>query len=355
MSLYNYKTIPTEDVTEGMVLSGTDTLFMQQSRVKGLPALSDETLRSRITAEEADSVKRWGKSKYGKSEISIVRKIPFAAFLSIGKDINWKEASRIINRMENAHIIYLKASRTKFEKLRQLVENVYTNDYLNGICVNWNRELKAADGVTNLPKQIHFYDNYIRSAKERTVVIISDALRYEVGYSLFRKLQADEKCKVKIEPMQSVVPSYTRLGMAALLPHRKLEMTDDFEVLVDGKGCNDTAHREPILQSYKPNSRAVQYDDLKNMSVAQLREVFTNQEVVYVYHNQVDARGDKPNTENEVFTACEEAIEEIAALIRRLTVSANTVHFIVTADHGFIYKRDKLTESDKILCGSKSL
>ena len=222
---------------------------------------------------------------------------------------------------------------TKFEKLRQLVENVYTNDYLNSICVNWNRELRAAGGVTNLPKQIHFYDNYIRSAKERTVVIISDALRYEVGYSLFRKLKADEKCKVKIEPMQSVVPSYTRLGMAALLPHRKLEMTDNFEVLVDGKGCNDTAHREPILQSYKPNSRAVQYDDLKNMSVAQLREVFTNQEVVYVYHNQVDARGDKPNTENEVFTACEEAIEEIAALIRRLTISANTVHFIVTADH----------------------
>ena len=26
----------------------------------------------------------------------------------------------------------------------------------------------------------------------------------------------------------------------------------------------------------------------------------------------------------------------------------NTYHFVVTADHGFIYKRDKLTESDKI-------
>ena len=243
----------------------------------------------------------------------------------------------------------------KFENLRQLFENVYTNDYLNNICVNWNRELKAAGGKTNLPKQIQFYDRYVRAARERTVVIISDALRYEVGYSLYRKLKSDEKCKVKIEPMQSVLPSYTRLGMAALLPHRTLELTDDFEVLVDGKGCNDTAHREPILQSYKPNSRCVQYDDLKNMSVAQLREVFTNQEVVYVYHNQVDARGDKLNTENEVFTACEEAIEEIAALIRRLTTSANTVHFIVTADHGFIYKRDNLTESDKIgnITGSK--
>ena len=57
----------------------------------------------------------------------------------------------------------------------------------------------------------------------------------------------------------------------------------------------------------------------------------------------------KQNTENEVFTACEEAVEEIFALIRRLSGSANTYHFIVTADHGFIYKRDKLQESDKII------
>ena len=237
---------------------------------------------------------------------------------------------------------------SRFESLRQLVENVYTNEYLNPVCVNWNKELVPAYNDIRIPKQINFFDRYIRPARERTVVIISDALRYEVGYSLFSKFKSDEKCKVKIEPMLSVLPSYTRLGMAALLPHQKLELTDDFEVLIDGKTCNDTIHREQILQAYKPNSRCVQYDDLKNMNVAQLREVFTNKEVVYVYHNQVDARGDKPNTENEVFTACEEAIEEIFALVKRLTTSANTIHFIVTADHGFIYKRDSISESDKI-------
>ena len=237
---------------------------------------------------------------------------------------------------------------SKFESLRQLVENVYTNEYLNPLCVNWNNELVSAYNDISIVKQINFFDRYVSPAKERTVVIISDALRYEVGYSLFRKFRADEKCKVKIEPVLSVLPSYTRLGMAALLPHRNLELTDDFEVLVDGRTCNDTIHREQILQAYKQNSRCVQYDDLKNMSVAQLREVFTKREVVYVYHNQIDARGDKPNTENEVFTACEEAIEEIFALVKRLTTSANTIHFIVTADHGFIYKRDSITESDKI-------
>jgi len=73
-----------------------------------------------------------------------------------------------------------------------------------------------------------------------------------------------------------------------------------------------------------------------------------NKQVVYVYHNQIDARGDKPNTEDEVFVACSEAASEIIDLIRRISTSANTYRFIVTADHGFIYKRDKVAESDKI-------
>lgn len=80
----------------------------------------------------------------------------------------------------------------------------------------------------------------------------------------------------------------------------------------------------------------------------ELREIFTNQEVVYIFHNQIDARGDKLNTENEVFNVCEEAIDEIHSLMRRLSMYANTNRFVITSDHGFIYKRDKLSESDKI-------
>lgn len=236
----------------------------------------------------------------------------------------------------------------KFEKLRELIENVYTNEYLNKVSVNWNRELVSEQTDTSIIRQTDFFAKYIKSSKERTVVIISDALRYEVGQSLFEKLQSDEKCTASILPMRSVLPSYTRFGMAALLPHTTLEMSESYQVLVDGKPCDALKQREAILKEYKQNSKCVQYDDIKNMTVAELREVFTGQDVVYIYHNQIDARGDKLNTENEVFIACEEAIDEIYALIKRLSTSANTVHFIVTADHGFIYKRDRLTESDKI-------
>jgi hypothetical protein len=136
--------------------------------------------------------------------------------------------------------------------------------------------------------------------------------------------------------------------MAALLPHTQLEITDDYHVLIDGEPCNDTKQRELILQKQKPQSRCVQFDDIKSMKRDDLRTVFTGRDVVYVYHNQIDARGDKANTENEVFSACYEAINEIYSLIKKLSGSANTYHFIVTADQGIIYKRDKLTESDKI-------
>ena len=75
---------------------------------------------------------------------------------------------------------------------------------------------------------------------------------------------------------------------------------------------------------------------------------FLHPELFRAARTTLEQRGDKANTEDEVFHACEEAVQEIVDLIHRISVSGNTYHFIVTADHGFIYKRDKLTESDKI-------
>ena len=235
-----------------------------------------------------------------------------------------------------------------FEKIRELVENIYTNDYLNRITVNWNTELTASDGASGLELQRNFFSRFVEHSKDKVVVIISDALRYEVAHTLFEKMQADEKCTASISAMQGVLPSYTPLGMAALLPHKKIEYTDSFEVLVDGKPCASTEQREAILQSYKSKTRCVQFDSLKSMKKEELRAIFTGQDAVYVYHNQIDARGDKAASENEVFTACEEAVGEIFSLVKRIASVANTYHFIVTADHGFIYKRDKLQANDKI-------
>lgn len=249
----------------------------------------------------------------------------------------------------NFYTAYDKIEDTEpYEKLRQLVENIYTNDYLNKIIPAWCKQYVDDEGNTRLTNQLEFYSQYVKYRKERLVVIISDALRYEVGQSIFEQLQANEKCEAKLSAMTSMLPSITRYGMAALLPHRSVTIDDDYKVLCDGAACEDLKKREVILQKDQPNSCCVQFDDIKGLKKEELRDILTGKEVVYVYHNQIDARGDKPASENEVFVACSEAIEEIIGLIKRMTTHGNTTHFIVTADHGFLYKRDKLQESDKI-------
>ena len=238
---------------------------------------------------------------------------------------------------------------TPFEKLRDLVENIYSNVYLMKNITGWNKAIQKERIDFGLVRQHEFYTKYVRPTNDRVVVIISDAMRYEVGEELYSRLEIDEKCTPKMESMVSMLPSFTKLGMAALLPHKQIEITDDWKILVDGLSADSLKQREVILNRTVTNSRCIQFDDLKIMKKNDLREVFTGKEVVYIYHNQIDARGDKQNTENEVFTACQEAVEEIHNMIRRISSNANTHHFIVTADHGFIYKRDKVQETDKII------
>ena len=161
-------------------------------------------------------------------------------------------------------------------------------------------------------------------------------------------MQDNQNCTADIKVQMSVLPSYTKLGMAALLPHKQLTMTDDYKIRIDDGNCEGVANRDQILKKYNPASACIQFDEVKDMNRDALRGLMTGKEVVYLYHNQIDARGDNAKTENEVFDACAEAINEIVNLIKRINGSANTHHFIITSDHGFIYKHDKLTESDKI-------
>ena len=81
---YNYEWVKTSEVKSGMILSYFAVQQFSYSRVKGLPETTDETTKSRITKEQAESIHRWEKSKYGKEYIMVVRYIPFAVFVLAG-------------------------------------------------------------------------------------------------------------------------------------------------------------------------------------------------------------------------------------------------------------------------------
>lgn len=78
-----YKEIELNNLKKGMILSSMASLMMQNSRVKGLPGISSENLKNRLSEEEVESVKRWGKGKNIQS-IVVVKKIPFVLFMILG-------------------------------------------------------------------------------------------------------------------------------------------------------------------------------------------------------------------------------------------------------------------------------
>ena len=239
---------------------------------------------------------------------------------------------------------------SRFSNVREQVENIYANTYLQAITPKWNENF-TIDSMeqTGLLKQEDFYKHYLKSydGKQRVIVIISDAFRYECARELFGRLELDEKCTPKMECMLSCLPSVTSVGMASLLPHKEMNVTADMTVTVDGQACASIEQKDKILKSYNELNIAVSFDEIyKKRDKA--KELLQGKKIVYVYHNQVDARGDKPASENEVFNACSEAIREIYELIKQLTGDVSASKFIITADHGFLYKRDRLQEFDKV-------
>lgn len=241
----------------------------------------------------------------------------------------------------------------RFADVRERVENIYSNTYLQNLTPKWNMNFTDETmHAAQLVKQNDFYKHYLKgyeAKNNRIIVIISDAFRYECAKELMGRFELDEKCEAKMETMLSVLPSVTSVGMASLLPHNDLVVDSELNVTVDGQACGDLASRDKILKAHNENNVAVSFDEIfKNRKRTQ--ELLQNKKIVYIYHNQIDARGDKPACENEVFNACDEAIREIFELVKQLISDVSASKFYITADHGFLYKRDKLQEFDKVSC-----
>ena len=78
-----YEEVKIEDLKSGMILTTFASIMMQGSRIKGLPGISSEDLKCRLTEEEVNSIKKWAEASKIES-VSIVKKIPFAIFISLG-------------------------------------------------------------------------------------------------------------------------------------------------------------------------------------------------------------------------------------------------------------------------------
>lgn len=252
-------------------------------------------------------------------------------------------------------------------------ENLYSGWFLPESNACWANAAQAqwmdSGCVEGIDRQRDFFWKIMPACKgsaKTMVIIVSDALRFEVGREIAEQLEREKGGVVKLASMQAMFPSATEFGMAALLPHRGMSLDcETGAVCVDGLPTATTEQREAVLRTVHPHARALRAEKYLDMPAAERKELLKSAEVVYLYHNAIDATGEKLATESSVFDACDDAVRDLSALARRVCIDAPGAHVAITADHGFLYTRHELDECERIskselpdsqaLCGKRHI
>ena len=218
------------------------------------------------------------------------------------------------------------------------ITNVLNLEWLT--CVqekgNWFTE-------TGLDRQENFYSQ-VADAGVKQVVIVCDALRYEVAMELMQEL-AKGKHMATMEASLAMLPTETKYCKPALLPHQSLELRGT-DVTVDGMLLDTTEQRTRLLEKYREGAVCLKYDDIMNNSGDQsMRELF-KRPLVYIFYDTIDEAGHSQSP-FEAIGACRKAIGQLSVLVNRLHASWNVTNVLLTSDHGFLYNDMKFEEKDK--------
>ena len=239
------------------------------------------------------------------------------------------------------------------KELRSRINDVYDNDFVSPASARWSEHvttmLDDRWAIPDVCRQDRFYAANVapileRSKTARAVVIVSDAFRYEIAKEFVDGLNTMDRYAGDIEPMLGVVPSCTAIGMASLLPPGATEMTGDGLVTIDGKATSGIENRKKVLAQH--GGTAVNAEDLMAMSKDDGRTFIGDHRLVYVYHNHIDSTADAGD-EARAFQAARGTIDFLSKLCQRVLGSYNGTNVFVTADHGFMYREGKGTESGR--------
>lgn len=244
----------------------------------------------------------------------------------------------------------LAESKQLLAQVTERVERTYTNHYLLALAKKWQPLIDGMDTwkMEGIFSQSVFYTTYVYpfiTNKKKVFVIISDALRYETMVELSERIAQMPRMETDMKPaMLSTLPSYTQLGMAALLPHKQLSYEKDAdEVFADGMSTKGTEARSKVLQKAVARSKAITAEDF--LKTTNAKTAFKDFDLIYIYSNMIDKTGDDKASEGMVFKATEDEMAHILQMID-LIRNGNGCNILITSDHGYLYQNETLDETD---------
>jgi len=206
--------------------------------------------------------------------------------------------------------------------------------------LGWNFE-------TSFTRQPNFYADHVKNFSSRQMIIVSDALRYEVAREMLGEMfkRSKQKHEIRMDCMVGMLPSETKYSKVSLLPHSKMTLSLEGTLLDDGSLLADIKSKEAHLQKYKPESRCFNFSEFQNDSATN-REKLKGHKLVYVFHDIIDAIGHNDEGESLV-AACRKTINELSEFALRALATYNFEKVIVTSDHGFLFNDISIQENDK--------
>ena len=294
--------------------------------------------------------------EYGTETIRLIRKHASSKYSNFHEGV--EHYSSVLFEVDQAYRkfvwSYRKSKQNKIlANLVDKIEKVYSNDWLLTYGNNWQTVVDNLDTwpATERTSQQQFFEQHVEqftANKKRLFVIISDALRYECGAELSKRLQSENRYESSIEYMVSSLPSYTQLGMASLLPHKELSFQDKSDsIKADGMPSSGIQGRSKILAANSGvRATAVKAEDFMKMNSSKEGREFVKQyDLIYIYHNRIDKTGDDKTSEERVFEAVEAELDFLMDMMKKIA-NMNGNHMMITSDHGFIYQHSELEESD---------
>ena len=215
--------------------------------------------------------------------------------------------------------------------------------FVNIINMEWMERVNTTSGylnALNIPHQFDFYKDQCDS-KQKQVVIISDALRYEVGVQLFAEL-GKKKHVATLRPMIASLPTETKYCKPELFPHESLSL-EWTATAVDGTVLSNKILRTAQLQKYCPDAECISYDELMEVNNKTSKRDFFKKSLIYILHDSIDRDGH----DSDLPRACEAAVRELASLVNTLHASLNVTNVIITSDHGFLFNDINFEDKDK--------
>ena len=242
-------------------------------------------------------------------------------------------------------------------ELRETIEQLYSGWFIPHLGAAWAKVVEGSQGLLKAwalpqvtPQQAFFEREVLplyQGGVKRVFVVISDALRLEVAHELVQLTNSKNGFKATLGAMLGVLPSYTALGMAALLPHQTLAYKENanLDVLADGHPVATLEQRHEHLKPF--GGIAVKAEDLMALGKDKGRELVREQRLIYIYHDRIDMTGDKQASETKTFEAAAQTVQELSQLLGFIVNSLNGSTLLVTADHGFMYQESALDGADK--------